>query len=245
MASYSNNNTCTKDSAINASEAVPTKVTKWTGKKFDLSGQVLPFAGNTIISHLHLNSDLYKTLLPIHEKLNSSRFTTFYALLPPSSWHMTVFEGVCDQRRKSDVWPKDLPLDAPLASCHDLFKDKLSKFDLGIPIPLRLAVTGLVMSRGGIRLDLAPINEEEEKSLRGLRNRLSDLLQIRARGHDTYVFHLALAYKIVPMGHEDEEALLNLLQEWYMTIPHDFELGAPEFCHFDNMFAFNRQMFLK
>lgn len=158
---------------------------------------------------------------------------------------MTVFEGVCDQRRKPDVWPKDLPLDAPLATCHDLFKDKLSKFDLDVPIPLRLAVTGLVMSRSGIRLDLAPVDDDEEKSLRGLRNRLSDLLQIRARGHDIYVFHLALAYKIALMGREDEEALLNSLQEWYMTIPHDFELGAPEFCHFDDMFSFHRQMFLK
>jgi hypothetical protein len=158
---------------------------------------------------------------------------------------MTIFEGVCDQRRKPEVWPKDLPLDAPLASCHDLFRDKLSKFDLGIQTPLRLAVTGLVMSPSGIRLDLAPIDAAEEKRLRGLRDRLSGLLQIRARGHDTYVFHLALAYRFLPIGREDEEALLALLQECHMAILHDFELDVPEFCHFDDMFAFHRQFFLK
>ncbi|KAL6904474.1 RNA ligase/cyclic nucleotide phosphodiesterase [Trichoderma evansii] len=245
MAPYPSNNTCTKDSVINTSENVPKEVTKWTGKKFDLSGQVLPFAGNTIISHLPLDSALHRALLTIHEKLNNSKFTKFHTLLPPSSWHMTVFEGVCDQRRKPDVWPKDLPLDAPLVTCHDLFKHKLSKFDLDVPVPLRLAITGLIMSRSGIRLDLAPIDDEEEKSLRGLRDRLSNLLQIRARGHEIYVFHLALAYKVALMGREDEKDLLNLFQELYVTIPHDFELGAPEFCHFDDMFAFHRQMFLK
>lgn len=218
---------------------------KWTGEKFDEKGNVLPFPGNTIICHLPQDSELYKPLLPIHEILQKSRFTKFYTLLPPPSWHMTVFEGVCDTRRKREVWPQELPLDAPLQSCHDLFRDKLSTFDLGIQPPLKLSVTGLVMSKAGIRLDLAAVDDDEEKRLRGLRDRLSDLLQIRAPGHETYVFHLALAYRIVPVSKGDGEALTMLLQKGYETIPHEFELGAPEFCHFDDMFAFHRQFYLK
>ncbi|RFU82163.1 duf1868-domain-containing protein [Trichoderma arundinaceum] len=225
--------------------SIHAKAAKWAGKKFDSRGKVLPFPGNTVLCHLPLDSELHKALLPIYEMLQSSKFTKYYALLPPSSWHMTIFEGVCDQRRKPDVWPKDLSLDAPLSSCHELFGDKLSKFALGIQTPLHLAVTGLVMSVAGIRLDLAPIDAAEEKRLRGLRDSLSELLQIRAAGHDTYVFHLALAYRFIPIGPENEEALGTLLEEGYKTIPHEFELGVPEFCHFDDMFAFHRQFFLK
>lgn len=235
----------TQSNTTDAPVSVHAGAAKWTGKKFDSKGQVRSFPGNTIICHLPQDSELHKALLPIHEMLQNSIFTKLYALLPPSSWHMTIFEGVCDQTRNADVWPKDLPLDAPLASCHDLFGDKLSKFDLDIHPPFHLAVTGLVMSKGGIRLDLAPIEDAEEKRLRGIRDRLSELLQIRAKGHDTYVFHLALAYRFLPISQKDEEALLALLQESYMSIPHDFKLGAPEFCHFDDMFAFHRHFFLK
>ncbi|KAL7954947.1 RNA ligase/cyclic nucleotide phosphodiesterase [Trichoderma compactum] len=205
---------------------------KWTGEKFDNNGNVLPFPGNTIICHLPQDSELYNTHLSIHEILQKSRFTNFYTLLPPPSWHMTVFEG-------------ELPLDTPLQSCHDLFRDKLSTFDLGIQPPLKLSVTGLGMSKAGIRLDLAADDDAEEKRLRGLRDRLSDVLQIRAPGHETYVFHLALAYRIVPVSKEDGEALTMLVQKGYETIPHEFGLGAPEFCYFDDMFAFQRQFYLK
>lgn len=239
-----NSSNGTESNAVNAAESIHSGAARWTGKKFDADGKVRPFPGNTILCHLSQDSELHRTLLPTHEMLRKSRFTKFYTLLPPPSWHMTVFEGVCDQRRKRETWPKDLSLDAPLQSCHDLFREKLSTFDLGIQAPLRLAVTGLVMSPSGIRLDLVPIDAAEEKRLRGLRDRLSELLQIRARGHDTYVFHLALAYRLIPVSQEDEEALSALLQEGYLTIPHEFELGVPEFCHFDNMFAFHRQSFL-
>ncbi|KAH6608181.1 hypothetical protein Trco_004494 [Trichoderma cornu-damae] len=245
MVTCSSNDTKAKANKTNAPGSVHAETARWTGKKFNGKGQVLPFPGNTIICHLPLVSALHKALLPIHERLQSSRFTEFYALLPPSSWHMTIFEGVCDQMRKPGIWPKDLPLDAPLARCNDLFSDKLSKFDLGLQTPLRIAVTGLVMSKSGIRLDLAPVDAAEERRLRGLRDRLSELLQIRAPGHDTYVFHLALAYRFVPLGPRDEEALSVLLQECRLAIPNDFQLGEPEFCHFDDMFAFRRQFFLK
>ncbi|KAK1246115.1 hypothetical protein MKX07_005184 [Trichoderma sp. CBMAI-0711] len=145
---------------------------------------------------------------------------------------MSVFEGVCDQRRKPGVWPKDLALDAPLQSCHDLFHEKLSKFDVEIQTPLRMAVTGIIMSKADIRLDLAPIDATEEKRLRELRDRLSELLQIRANGHESYVFHLGLAYRVLPMSKNDGEELSALLKESYKNIPHEFELGNPEFLLF-------------
>ncbi|KAL7941151.1 RNA ligase/cyclic nucleotide phosphodiesterase [Trichoderma barbatum] len=240
-----NSNTVTETSAPKPQESIHAGPAKWTGKKFDANGNVLPFPGNTIICHLSQESEMHKALMPIFEMLQKSRFMKFYTLLPQSSWHMTVFEGVADQRRKREVWPKPLSLDAPLEKCHDLFGERLSKFNLGIQVPIHMSVSGLVMSQGGIRLDLAPIDAAEEKRLRGLRDRLSELLEIRARGHNTYVFHLALAYRFIPVSQEDEDGLSKLLEEGYKAIPHEFELGVPEFCYFDDMYVFHRQFFLK
>ncbi|TFB02757.1 hypothetical protein CCMA1212_005522 [Trichoderma ghanense] len=187
------------------------------------------FPGNTIICHLPRDGQLYKALLSIHAKLQQSRFTEFYTLPPPSSWNRTVFDGVCNQRRKVGVWPKDLALDAPLYSCHGLFSEKLCKFDPDIQTPLRMAVAGIIMSKAGIRLDLAPVDAAEEKRLREPRDRLSELLEIRAKGNESYVFHLALAYSFGP---------------GYPDIPQEFELGLPEIFYFDGMFALHRQFHL-
>ncbi|RFU24345.1 hypothetical protein B7463_g11993, partial [Scytalidium lignicola] len=219
--------------------------TKWLGKKFEANGRVRPFPGNTIICHLPSDSALRRSLLAIYEKFQNSKFAVFYTLLPPPSWHMTVFEGVCDQIRGPDSWPEDLSLDAPLASCNALFEQKLAGFNICTQSSLRMAVLGLELSEGGIHLHLAPINAAQEQRLRRLRDSLSELLQLRHPGHDTYVFHLAIAYRILPLSQDQEESLSALLQGYFLDIPRVLELGVPEFCYFDDMFAFRRQFFLK
>ena len=82
--------------------------------KFGVDGKVQHFPGNTIISHLSPSSDLYASMLVLHEKLLQSNLSSVITLLPPSSWHMTVFEGICDEVRKPGFWPSDLAVDAPL-----------------------------------------------------------------------------------------------------------------------------------
>lgn len=59
--------------------------------KFDLEGNVQPFSGNTILAHLSPDSELYASMLELHGKLAASPLAPLFALLPPTSWHMTVF----------------------------------------------------------------------------------------------------------------------------------------------------------
>ena len=217
---------------------------KWVGKKFETNGCVRPFPGNTILCHLSPDNALRRSLLIIHEKLQNSEFAMSYTLLPPSSWHMTVFDGVCDQIRKPHSWPEDLSPHAPLASCNALFEQKLARFDPCTGPPIRMAVMGLELTEDGIRLHLTPIGAPEEQRLRRLRDRLSELLQLRHPGHNTYVFHLTIAYRIVHLSRDREEALSALLQGFYNDILRVFEFDMPEFCLFDNMFAFRHQFYL-
>ncbi|TEA18068.1 hypothetical protein C8034_v011367 [Colletotrichum sidae] len=47
-----------------------------------------------------------------------------------ASFHMTVFEGVCDQVRQPGYWPSDLASNAPLETCNTHFEKTLSSFKL-------------------------------------------------------------------------------------------------------------------
>lgn len=213
--------------------------------KFDTEGRVQHFPGNTIICHLSPESPLFEALLPLYRELEAENPDTLITLLPPSSWHMTVFEGVCDQVRKPGFWPSDLPMDAPLEDCNADYSRKLQKFNLGFDAPFRLRIDGYLPRVNGIGLHLNPASASQESELRGLRDRLSDTLQIRHPSHEAYAFHLSIAY-FIRFPSEQESAWLEAkLTEYLAKLPREFDLGLPEFCYFDTMFEFRRQFFLE
>lgn len=219
--------------------------TQWIGQKFEPNGRVMYFPGNTIICPLPPESALYHTLLAVYNELADKDFAPLYTLLPPASWHMTMFEGVCDQVRKPGFWPEDMSLDAPLASCNALFKQKLACFDLGIEPPFYMAIEGWETLKDGISVRIVPASAAEESRLRQLRDRLSKLLGICHPIHDAYVFHVSVAYLLRHLNQQESRDIWAFLQKYRSELPDVFELGAPEFCLFDDMFAFYRQLFLE
>ena len=209
----------------------------------DPDGNVQPYPGNTIISSLSPSSDLYASMLVLRDKLRNSNLSHLYALLPPSSWHMTIFEGVCDDVRTPGYWPSDLSMDASLAECDALFANKLSSFDLQCDPPYLMSVVGFTPSGLGVHVE--PRTPEENARLRGLRDRLSEVLKIRHPDHEVYGLHLSLAYFLRYLTDEQKKELSVLLEGHLKSMPTEFELGAPEFCKFDDMFAFHRQFYLE
>jgi len=213
--------------------------------KFDADGSVRHFPGNTIICHLPAESDLHKGLLRLSQELETANPETLYTLLPTPSWHMTVFEGVCDQVRRPGFWPSDLPGDTSLDECNAHFEKKLRQFGLGTEPPFKLRIAGYTPRIDGIGLHLEPVDAIEQSRLRALRDRLSETLCIRHPSHETYGFHLSIAYFIRHPTDIEREQLDARLMRHLAEFPSVFELGAPEFCHFDDMFAFRRQFYLE
>lgn len=215
--------------------------------KFDPDGNVQHFPGNTIISHLSPSSEpeLYNSMLALYDKLKNSHLSHLYTLLPPSSWHMTVFDGVCDQVREPSRWPNDLSIDASLQECTSLFGKKLSSFDLQCDPPYRLSITGFEPLLIGIGVHLEPSTIGENTRIRELRDRLSNALYIRRSNHKTYGLHLTVAYLLRFLTEEQDKELRKLLMDHFDGMPKQFELGAPEFCTFEDMFAFKRLFYLK
>ena len=95
-------------------------------RKFNADGSVRPFPGNTMISHIPLATPPSDALIAVRDTLKRYPFSHGLAFTPPSSYHMTVFEGVIDALRTPGYWPADLPANAPLDVCTRHFEEKLA-----------------------------------------------------------------------------------------------------------------------
>ncbi|EQB49531.1 hypothetical protein CGLO_11123 [Colletotrichum gloeosporioides Cg-14] len=126
------------------------------------------------------------------------------------------------------------------------FEKALGAFDLEdehAP-PYKMTVRGFDPLEIGIGVRLDGRTPAETERLRSLRNRLADKLNIRHPIHDGYGFHLSVAYLLRHLTSEQNRELEALLLSRFEEMPRNFELGAPEFCTFENMFAFKRVLFL-
>lgn len=215
------------------------------GTKFNIDGSVRPFAGNTIVHHLPASSPLVEPLMSLYRRLQSSPLSSLYTLLPPASWHMTIFEGVCDKARAAPAWPAELPRDAPMAECNAFWERKLSTFKTGCKPPLRMAVTGLESFAVGIGVSVGGATEDEEARLRGMRDRLSEHMSLRSPWHASYGLHISISYFIRFPTEAQKAELRRILEEELAKLPKTFELGRPEVCRFDDMFEFKRQFYLE
>lgn len=222
--------------------AVPRKPPA-VGRKFNADGSPFPFPGNTIISHIPMATPLSDALTSVRDTLAAGGYAPCLALLPPSSYHMTVFEGVTESSRRNGIWPAGLPIDAPLSASHSYLERRLEGFEPDCPLPLRMRLDEFSLRRDpGATIRLLPLDERENRKLRRLRDRLSAQLQLRAPDHDTYGFHISLAYLVDWMTPEQQREYMAVQSDCFNMLRKRLpviELGAPEFCVFYDMFAFD------
>ena len=222
------------------------------GVKFGRDGHVLPFPGNTIICHLPQQGSAaacFNALLDIYREAPAHAFMRKVTMLPPSSYHMTVFGAAASSDRRPEIWPKGLPLDAPMSACHRLLAERLRTFKLDCALPLRMRVdlSDVDQDHLPLRVRLIPADGAESKKLSRLRDRLSETLTIREPDHESYGFHITLGYLIRWLTPEENITFRKELRRWRETLAEScpvIELGAPEYCTFDDMFAFHRQLHL-
>ncbi|MDE8650708.1 DUF1868 domain-containing protein [Novosphingobium album (ex Liu et al. 2023)] len=222
------------------------------GRKFYPDGRVHPFAGSTIICHLPQQGEhaaCFNSILDIFREAPRHRFMRKVAMLPPSSYHMTVFGVANDQSRKRESWPADLPLDMPLEAVNRALVERLRSFELGNILPIRMRVSPQQSPENGRTLvfHLQPFDDAESAKLRRLRDRLANVLKIQSPGHDSYEFHISFGYPISWFDATEEREVKRIWPEWANRIASrspEIAFAAPEYCTFDDMFAFHRQLYL-
>ena len=235
----------------------PPKVTEATSEiptsdtllKFNADGTVRPFAGNTVICHLQQQGRTRDAVERIHEALRRCSFVHKLGILPPDSYHMTVYPGANDQGRELTGWPSDLPKDASIEECNRAIADRMRQFHLECRLPLRMKVdqAKTIANRRASTLRMVGADAGEEQKIRKLRDRLVDVFRFRDNKHDEYGFHVTLAYQLsvfTPNEQAEYRAILEKNVPIIAASAPAFEFGNPEFCTFPNMYRFDIQVLL-
>lgn len=231
-----------------AQSALPADV----GRKFARDGTVLPFAGNTVLCHLPqhgADAEPFRALMDLYRVLPVQAFAARFVPLPSHSLHMTVFGGANDQDRVGANWPAGVPRTLSIEQCTRLLTERLAHFDSELTMPITMAVDPMEGMAGDERLTiyLRPSDDGQKARLADVRNRLSALLGIRNASHDSYQFHITLAYRTQPMSQDEAQAFKGFRTQWHRTMAQrcpEIRLGPLEFCAFADMFHFDRRLFL-
>lgn len=206
------------------------------GGKFTPEGSVLPWPGNTFIFHIDKASPAYSALCQVQDALMAQPFAGHFSYLPQPSFHMTLFSGVGGEPLDPDDWPEGLDRGLPLEEVTRLFIDRLDGFTA--PSGLRISLPHL---HAGYSMMVRPEGVEVEDKLRSLRAQLRELTGLSRADHDSYRFHVTLAYRLRFMTRKEAEEVIRKCAE--ILAPHrealsDVRLGPLEFCQFENMYAF-------
>jgi hypothetical protein len=214
------------------------KYTGAVGKKFNADMTAREFPGNTIICHVPPDSPTHEFLQRFQADLKIQPWAAKYSFLPPSSFHMTVFEGVCDQVRRPGVWPHKLPLDASLEEVDAMFTREWATIDKpeGFQVKYHRA-----HARGTLGIQVQPVDAAMEARMRTFRDLLAVAFGIRTLGHAHYGFHITFAYKIIQLSLSERVQANRFIRKHQARNQEEFGVltfRAPEITFFADMTDF-------
>jgi hypothetical protein len=222
------------------------------GSKFYSDGRVHRFAGNTVICHLPQqgpDAACFDALMDVYRDAPRHGFIRKVALLPPSSYHMTVFGGANDRPRVAASWPSDLALDASMEACNMLVAERLRAVPIDCPLPIRMKVDPAQDPTNGrpLTMRLLPLDQAEQAKLGSVRRQIAAATKIPLPATDAYRFHISIGYSIGWLDAGEEAEFVRVFTNWCRQVAARapvIQFGAPEFCTFEDMYAFHRRMFL-
>jgi len=219
--------------------------------KFNPNGSPRAFAGNTVICHLPQQSRFRDTVVALGGALRSSSFGAKLAVLPGDSYHVTILSGPNDRDRNRYGWPSDIPINASIAECNRVIGGRIARFRMHGELPIRFCLDKgkTVAPQRPSGLQLVPADTEEKLKIRRLRNQMADeVFRYRAADHDTFGFHISLAYQMRNLTVVERREYQNILEQHLHAIIASapvIEFGVPEFCTFENMYRFEMRALLR
>ncbi|RWX75058.1 DUF1868 domain-containing protein [Neorhizobium lilium] len=211
------------------------------GTRYRTRGGFLPEPGNTIVCHVAKNSQTQTALIEARERYLDMPEAGQFLFTPIASLHMTLFQGILDNRRRSAFWPQDIPLETPVEDMHEILAARLE----GLPAADPFDVTVIGARPSGLLVDGR--TEQDRKIMRTWRDTLARLLGFRHPDHDTYPFHITFAYVIERLDDEALprwQAMLNEVAADLQRRQPVLELTPPAFCMFEDMNHFHELLIL-
>jgi hypothetical protein len=220
------------------------RVTPAIETKFYPDGRVRSFPGSSIVCAVDPASRLLRACERVQERCRHERFSGAFAYLPPESFHMTLFDLLCDHVRVEERWSQAIALDAPLDRTDVLLTEMLERVEW--PQAPRMRVTGLGELGGDhtLHLRLEPVDEATAGSLGAFREAVSRATQIRHPGHERYFFHVSLAYPLRALNEAEGQDYPQFEAEESERLrrqPDEVTLGRPYLSCFEDMAGFPRR----
>ncbi len=209
-----------------------TDAPQYLGTRYNADGVFLSEPGNTIVCNVQPGTPTQAVLFDVRQRFRDRPDAAKLAFTAPESLHMTLLDGIILSRRLPAHWPAGVDLDTPLAQMDALFLDRLGAFTPGP----RFNVEAVEVRPTGLAVD--GVTAEDRRIMRDWRNRLSDLMGFRHPNHETYAFHLTMAYPVAWLDDADLPAWQALFDQALADIRERapiLELRAPAFCHYDDM----------
>ncbi|MEP1611502.1 MAG: DUF1868 domain-containing protein [Roseobacter sp.] len=211
------------------------------GQRYDRT-KFLPEAGNTVVCPLDFDAPAHAAVLEARRRIMASSVSDHFIFTPPSSLHMTVFEGVIETRRTPNTWPADIGSSATVEQANEVILTRLEGFQP--PPAFATRVTGIRPTG----LILKGATKEDEKNMRHWRESLTVPFGYRHDAHDRYTFHMTFAYPVqwLPASKRSElETEFALILADLMDAAPVLPLRPPAFCQFADMEQFDELLVLE
>lgn len=212
------------------------------GGKFYSDGSVQLWPGNTFICHIDPTSPEFEAIRALQEEIKRSSFNRFFTFLPPSSFHMTVFQGVSPGTMPGNGWPEGV---AWPQERNRVTAELLRRLE-GVDLPESRTIH-LVDLFAAHSLTVEGATEADEDELRQTRRVLREVTGIPQSDFDSYVFHISLAYLIDWVSEPLAREMVDFsreVSERYRAPLSAIRLGPVEFCEFETMHHFEPRRLL-
>ena len=209
---------------------------KGAENKFDDRGNPLPFPGCTIICNIPLNTNLSDQIISLQKNIENFNPEKTYFYLPPSSFHMTLFDCCNFNTKNTNYWPSGIDPDTDYKDIAVELNKRIQNYIFPKEFNLKFK-----MLFGGYSIILEPYSEKDEKILRNCRDELSSLLKIKFENHQRYNFHITLAYILRELNQIEIKNLIEFNKNLSLDFSKKFPkitFTKPEMCTFENMLEF-------
>lgn len=208
------------------------------GGKFMADGSVLSFPGNTFVCHVLPDTPSHRAITELQNALKAAPFARYFSFLPPSSFHMTVFQGVCMPKEAQAPFPEGTAREDGLDDITETMLKRLQP--VSFPDPFSIEAVGPFLHSGlGIHVDGK--GDAAKSAMWQTRRDLREALKLDFVDFDAYRFHISLAYLLEwltpDQAFEIRDTLGALVTDLADAVP-EIEIGMNEFCTFDTMHHF-------
>jgi hypothetical protein len=161
-------------------------------------------------------------------------------MLPPSSYHVTVFGGLNEDDRGKPRWPVGVAKDLSVDAATQAWREQLASRAPLQPPGFDFVVAGApaLMLDGAPHIPLEPADATHARRLTALRDELSKLTGIRRADHDRYVYHVTFAYIHTFLNPDEARQLQAATAQCMALLPRRLHVPAIHLCRFKDMYAF-------